>query len=86
MLVTQNDKSSTNKKENLVGTKSQKTPFDVNAWDEPLAALPPLRQKHVFVVSLPVSRQSLFASTDRPNACVLLAFLHHLMVSHCFTD
>lgn len=41
MLVTQNDKSSTNKKENLVGTKSQRTPFGANAWDEPLAALSP---------------------------------------------
>ena len=47
---------------------------------------PVLWQRHVCVASLPAPRQSVSDSTDRPSACILLAFLHHLMVSRCFAD
>lgn len=56
-----------------------------NMWVEPLA-VPPLWQGRILVVSLPASRQSLPASTDRRHVCALLPSLHHLMASYCFTD
>lgn len=55
-----------------------KTLLGTNMWVEPLA-VPPLWQGRILVVSLPASRQSLPASTDRRHVCALLPSLHHLM-------